>query len=397
MSTWKGAFVRYFEEGIKNTEEAMLGVEVEHFILDRDNCAVPYETERGIRRVLEDLILKCPGAEKIIEEDFLGFVTPDFSITLEPAAQLEISIRTSSDIEEISEIYRDFREKLDHVLAPYGYHAAVSGCQPVSSVKDLKMIPKKRYKLMNDYFEKLGSGGMEMMRGTASLQVSIDYRSEMDFRRKMQAAYYYSPVLMLLNDNSPVFQNEKMENRLKRTDIWRRVDDNRCRLAPRTFAADFSFSDYADFIGEMKPVFLKDKDGLISTGDKTVEELYADREPDEEQIAHILSMTFPGVRLKHFLEIRFADAVPLPLIKAYCALIKGLLYAEEGLRYAETKCRDLAISEEIIHRAEDEIIAKGWDAVVYGQPVREMAEKMLEIAGSSLTGAEKEYLKEYHF
>lgn len=42
-------------------------------------------------------------------------------------------------------------------------------------------------------------------------------------------------------------------------------------------------------------------------------------------------MAFPEVRLKTYLELRMADSVPMNLMLAYCALLKGLLYSEEGV------------------------------------------------------------------
>ena len=65
-------------------------------------------------------------------------------------------------------------DKYDYMLCAVGY-------QPASRVEDLTLIPKHRYDWMNEYFRTSGTGGMQMMRGTASTQVSIDYESEEDF------------------------------------------------------------------------------------------------------------------------------------------------------------------------------------------------------------------------
>jgi glutamate--cysteine ligase len=295
-------------------------------------------------------------------------------------------------VSQIEKIYSEFLDNLQAVLSERDYVAINAGCQPVSPVEELELIPKRRYDLMNAHFQQFGTGGMEMMRGTSSLQISIDYRSEEDFRRKIQSAYYYGPVLKLLCDHSDAFQGEALDSHLKRTDIWRRVDPKRCGILPKVFSDSYGYGDYADFLGAMPPIFLKQGKKILPTGSRTVAELYNGKEMSGEEIAHILSMAFPDVRLKQYLEIRFADSVPLPFVPAYCALVKGLLYSEEGLAFAQQQIHGNGITEQEIRQAESALIEQGWDACIYGQPVRETAEKLLELAGPSLPREERRFL-----
>ena len=393
MNDWKASLIRYFNAGAKECCVPRLGVEVEHFILDAESrAAVPYSGQRGVRQILTWLMKSYPEAEILPDDDFFGFRTPEFNITLEPAAQFEISIAPMESVRQIGEVYQGFSDNLNAVLAEYGYVLRNVGCQPVSRVAELEMIPKRRYDLMNAHFQSFGTGGMEMMRGTASLQISIDYRSEADFRRKIQAACYYAPVLKLLCDHSPYFQGEPLLTRLKRTDIWRRTDPARCGILPKVFSESYGFGDYAEFLGAMPPIFLKQGEQLLPTGFRTVAELFAGREMIEAEITHILSMAFPDVRLKQFLEIRFADSVPLPFMLAYCALIKGLLYSEEDLEYAQVQIADKGISEDLVREAEDALMERGWGAAVYVRPAKEQAETLLALARRGLPETEQAYL-----
>ena len=249
---------------------------------------------------------------------------------------------------------------------------------------------------MNAWFRTSGTGGMEMMRGTASLQVSIDYSSEEDFRTKIRAAYFFSPILKMLCDNAVAFQGRSLETNLKRTDIWRRTDPLRCGLQPDVFSGSCTFADYADFIGRMPPIFLKKEGQAEPAGSRTVAELFEGREMKEEEIVHVLSMAFPDVRLKQFLELRFADSVPLPFVKAYAALIKGLLYSEAGLAFAGERIRDLRISEDTVRQAEDSLMAEGWGAKVYGRPASDLAEEYLQLAERQLADEEKIFLEPFY-
>lgn len=396
MTDWKESVISFFAQAADKTTPPELGVEAEHFIVDRLNRrAVPYSGEHGIRQVLARLMERFPGAQILPDDDFFGFQTPDFTITLEPAAQLEISISPMASIRQISDVYREFMNNLDAVLAPLGYMALSVGCQPVSPVAALEMIPKKRYALMNEYFQHTGTGGIEMMRGSASLQVSVDYYSEEDFRRKLQAAYCYSPVLKLFCDNSSSFQGKELNTRLKRTDIWRRTDPARCGVLPGVFSPSYGFADYANFLGRIPPIFLKQGAEVLPTGLQTADTLFADKTLGEDEIRHLLSMAFPDVRVKQFLEIRVADAVPPPFLAAYCALIKGLIYSEAGLEHAQEMIRGKGLTEDDIRKAEDELMTHGWEASVYGQPASELGRSLLKLAEKELPPEERPYLETF--
>lgn len=396
MTDWKESVIRFFAQAAEKTSPPELGVEAEHFVVERvSRRAVPYSGEHGIRQILARLMERYPEAQILPDDDFFGFQAPDFTITLEPAAQLEISISPMASVRQITDVYRAFMKNLDAVLAPLGYMALSVGCQPVSPVTALEMIPKRRYTLMNEYFRHTGTGGIEMMRGSASLQVSVDYYSEEDFRRKLQAAYCYSPLLKLLCDNSRSFQGKELSTRLKRTDIWRRTDPVRCGVLPGVFSPSYGFADYADFLGRIPPIFLKQGAEVLPTGSQTADTLFAGKVLGEGEIRHLLSMAFPDVRVKQFLEIRVADAVPSPFLAAYCAMIKGLIYSEAGLICAQEMIRGKGLTEDDIRKAEDELTTRGWDARVFGRPASELGRSLLKLAEKELPPEERPYLEAF--
>ena len=383
----------YFAEGCKGEETGKLGVEAEHFIVREDTLeAVPYSGEGGIREVLVKLMDVFPEAVPLDGDDLFGFAAKDFTITLEPAAQLEISIAPERSICCIGEIYRDFIRKLESITATLGYRILNAGGQVKSRVQELELIPKQRYYLMDKHFLKTGTGGREMMRGTASVQVSVDYASEEDFRRKIQAAYYYSPMLKLFMDNTRTFEGKPVRGFLKRTDIWNRVDPARCGILPGIFREDYGFRDYAAFLCGMPLIFLDGKEEKTYTGFQTVEELYEGKVPDHDEILHILSMAFPDVRLKQFLEIRSADCVPYDRMMGYCALIKGMIYSETARDEVQRRIREGDLSEDDIRRTEESFMEKGWGGSFYGMPARTAAAEILALAETHLTQDEAQYL-----
>ena len=85
--------------------------------------------------------------------------------------------------------------------------------------------------------------------------------------------------------------------------------------------------------------------------------------------------------------------MPMNLMLAYCALLKGLLYSEEGVVFAEDSIRQSKLMEDDILAAEDNLMAKGFEAEVYGQPVRRIAANMINIAEGNLPHEERNYLQ----
>ena len=398
MKAWENAFLNYFSASAAKPKKARIGLEIEHFIVDRAaKEAVSYYGTHGVRDIVEALLRCYPGARPILGEDLLGFDAGEFTITLEPAAQLEISVMPKITVREIDSVYKDFLRCLSGILDALNYELVNAAYQPVSSVEDLQLIPKERYRLMDGHFRKTGSGGREMMRGTASLQVSVDYCGEADFRRKVQAAYYFSPLLKLLYDTSSLQPGGDGRQRrfLRRTDVWNRVDPRRCGILPDIFAKDYGFLHYIRFLGDMPPIFIVRGAGQEATGCKTVRELYGDTYLTEAEIEHVLSMAFPDVRLKKYLEIRVADSAPPRYVPAYCALIKGLFYNESALDYAAGEIAASRLTEKDITAAEDSLTAKGWEGSCYGRSVRTAAAELLALARKPLNGEERAYLEAF--
>jgi glutamate--cysteine ligase len=404
----KQRLIQYFKEGCKPSKTNDLGMEIEHFIVRSDTKqAVSFYGKHGISYLLEELSGYYAKQNLLVSKDRLSFSVPDFTITLEPAAQLEISIAPMEHISDIEQTYRQFYEVLLQLITPLGYECAACGYQPASTASELTLIPKQRYEYMNQYFLNFGTGGMQMMTGTASTQISLDFTSETDFRRKIQAAYLLMPYLKLLTDNTPVFEGEKNTMPLRRTEIWNRVDQARTGILPNVFSPQFGFSDYVDYLWNLPLIFLPydigqtvcasylygDRDELdIYTAKKTTKELFFAQRLQKDSILHILSMAFPDVRVKNYLELRGADSLPLPLALGYAALVKGLLYSESVLDGCADAITALHICETSVTDAEQALMKLGWEAVIYAKPVRTGIRELLTCAASHLPPAERHYL-----
>lgn len=381
--------IRHFQRGCKMDCFQKLGLEVEHFIVDKTTGkSVSYDGERGVEAILGELMAQYPHAY-YEGEHLLGLYNSDYSLSLEPAAQLEISINPRGEISHIREIYRHFTKQITPVLDTYGYRLVTRGYQPASRVQELSLIPKKRYACMDDYFKTSGNRGIHMMRGTASTQISIDYFSEEDCVRKMRAAYILGPAIKLLTDCTPVFEGCPAEGYLMRTAVWRGVDPARCGICPGVFSENFGFRSYGEYLMHLPLIFVPDAGGKDSyVRNRTAADLWSGEAISPEMAEHILSMTFLDVRLKHYLELRAADSMPFSHVCAYLALVKGIFFQEDSL------ARILAapVGEREILAAENSLMERGFSGEIYGMPAAEYCRMVVRTAKSHLRPDEQALL-----
>lgn len=400
--------IAYFESGI--SEEGgptTLGVEVEHFIVQDDgDKPVYYHAHDGILGV-EDVLehMKEFYPEEILNSrgDLLGLSNETGSITLEPAAQFEISIAPYSRIADIKAAYDAFRSCLDPFLAEHGCHAATFGYHPSAKALDLPLIPKERYDFMNAHFASIGTHGERMMRASSSTQVSIDYHSEADAVRKLRIATALGPIISFICDNAPVFEGEPSDLPLNHLHLWRDVDSIRCETIPGLFDEGFGFGAYADWLLRTPPIFITraaadDPDGpkLRRFPDTPAYEAYGDAPMQKRDIEHLASMFWPDVRLKKFVEIRQADSMPAEEVYGYAALVKGLYYSEKSLAALEEALRvkdgRWPFDDNSINNAVAAVREKGVQTRLHGKTLDEWADFLLGLAANALDEEEAAYL-----
>ena len=68
----------------------------------------------------------------------------------------------------------------------------------------------------------------------------------------------------------------------------------------------------------------------------------------------MLSMFFPDVRLKQYLESRPADSLPVELVLGYVALVRGIFYRKEILD--ELAEEEIATGHMIVYTSADSVL-----------------------------------------
>ena len=145
--------IRYFESGARELQgPGTLGTEVEHFVIADDGRPVTYESEDGligIRDVLEHIARFYPEHIRNKQGDLLGLGGPEGTVTLEPAAQIEVSVAPHVAVADVMAGYRLFRERVDPYLAKHGARLLSVGYHPTRRARELALIPKSRYDFMD--------------------------------------------------------------------------------------------------------------------------------------------------------------------------------------------------------------------------------------------------------
>jgi glutamate--cysteine ligase len=191
-------------------------------------------------------------------------------------------------------------------------------------------------------------------------------------------------------ENARYFEGEIRNEHAVRAFIWENTDKDRSGIVPGALDDDFGYEKYADYILNNPPI-LEIKDGIAkSTGDKKVKDIL---DPDNykiEELEHFLTMFFPDVRTKRFMEIRMMDAVPYPLNFAVIAMWKGIIYNQESLNKAYELIED--INEEEVVKVKHEMMDLGLRAKYKGKSLLDMGKIVVQLAKEGLDSEEVHYI-----
>jgi glutamate--cysteine ligase len=329
----------FFHDSGKTREKWRVGTEYEKVGIERRSAkAIPYSGPRGVEFILKELV-EQHGWEPVEEDGhIIALVRDKAQVTLEPGGQIELSGEPCEDIHcTHAEFTRHIREllqvteKLDVVFLGLGI-------QPVSRLEEIEWVPKKRYRIMAPYMQKVGTMGHRMMKQTATVQANIDYGNENDAMAKFRTSMGLVPLLSAMFANSPISEGTLNGFRSFREHIWTRTDKDRSGMLRFAFAPDVNFSHYVDYALDV-PMYLIIRDGhyIDFTGipfRRYLTHGHQGHHATMEDWELHLTTLFPEVRIKRYMEIRCVDSQPPELMPALPALIKGVLYESDCLQAA---------------------------------------------------------------
>ncbi|MGB3455211.1 MAG: glutamate--cysteine ligase [Litorimonas sp.] len=385
----RAQLVEHLEAGCKPKSDWRIGTEHEKIAFaTADNRPLPYDGPTSILALLEGL--QRFGWEPVLEKGLLIALKRDgASVSLEPGGQFELSGAPLKHVHqtcaEVSRHLREVREVADEIGAGF----LSLGFRPDTRLEDVPVMPKGRYKIMRDYMQKVGTLGREMMFRTCTVQTNLDFSSEADMVRKFRVSLALQPIATTLFANSPFTDGVPNGYKSYRSRVWMDTDDDRSGMLPFVFEDGFGFERYVDYALQV-PMYFVHRDGtyLDASGKDFRDFMNGTLDVVPGQIPTLsdfddhLSTIFPEVRLKHFLEMRGADTGPWDELCALPAYWVGLLYDGAALDAAWDLVKDWTAEERQALR--EAVPGQGFDAVIRGRTVQDIASDTLDIARAGL-------------
>ncbi len=385
-----GQLAEYLESGCKPKDDWRIGTEHEKFGYCKDTLKpIPYEGERSVLAVLKGL--RDGHGWKPLEENgkLIGLEKDGANVSLEPGGQLELSGAPLGTIhqtcDEVNQHLRDVKDIADKV----GVGFIGLGAAPLWTHDQMPMMPKGRYKLMNEYMDRVGTMGKSMMYRTCTVQVNLDFASEADMVKKLRVALALQPVATALFANSPFFEGKPNGHKSWRSRIWRDLDPARTGTLPFVFEDGFGFQQYADYAIDV-PMYFVYRDGkYIDALGQSFRDFMNGKlpalpgeTPTLSDWADHLTTCFPEARIKKYMEMRGADGGPWRRICALPAFWVGLMYDQNSLDAAWDLVKYWDAETREAWRVEASVL--GLNAKVGGRRMIDLASEVLDISRKGL-------------
>jgi len=377
----------FLRSGEKPAERFRVGTEHEKIgLYEGDHGPVPYEGERGIGRLLET-IAEVDGWTRVLEDGQVIALTKDgASITLEPGGQFELSGAPLRTIHETCDEFHSHLALMKRVCEPLGIVFLGLGINPIHPVERIPVMPKARYRIMREYLPTRGARALEMMFVTATVQANFDYSSEADMVEKVRTAVGISPIVSAIFANSSLYLGKDSGFASRRLEAWFETDPDRCGMPPFVFDEDFGYERYVEWALDV-PMFFVVRDGSYHpargmTFRQFLERGFESWRANIDDWDRHLTTLFPDVRVKRYIEVRGADAVPPGLTCSLPALWKGILYDSEALSSAWALVDSLDLNAREATR--QDVARRGLAASVGSRPILPLARELARISRDGL-------------
>lgn len=318
----------------KSSGESNVGVEIERLPINSKTFeAVSYD--EGI----------CESLRQFAKEENWDYITDDYNIiglkqhhdtiTLEPGCQIEMSVKPEKNLAVLKQKTDSLTSSMTKILEEKGITLLEYGVSPLTTYKNINLIPKRRYHIMAKYLWGILSD--VMMRETAGIQGCFDYKNEEDAIRKFKIANKLSPFMTAMFANSPIRGGVETGYKSFRALSWLNTDNERCGFACN-LDDDFSFEKYIDAVIKSPVILLNKDDNVFDINgemdfEQYMKEGFGGYDAVIEDFMLHANLYFPEVRLRNFIEIRNHDCTSMPY--SLLAIYKGILYNETAMNDIE--------------------------------------------------------------
>ena len=377
------AILKLYQKGCK--EKQNIGFEYERIPVNKETYeTVSYYGILGICELLKEYAAIDNWDYILDGEEIIGLKKLHDTITLEPGSQIELSLEPQKTVSDLKYKVERINSTFNLLLDKYGIKLLNYGVSPVSTYKNIKLIPKKRYKYMADYLWGILSD--VMMRETAGIQVGIDFASEEDAMAKLFTANIMSPFMTAMYANSSIRGGVDTGYKSFRALAWLNTDNERCGFATK-LKHDLLFNNYVDAVLTSPMIYIVRNDNIIYINGKItfkqfLEHGYMGYEPDIEDYKLHANLFFPDIRLRQYIEIRNHDCIGGGLEYSIPAIYKGVLYNKDAMDEIGHLLKKLSAND--IEEFRYNVPRTALDTKIKGISARDIACETLNIAYQSL-------------
>ena len=299
-----------------------------------------FATDRGLK--IEDTV-GDDGHPLLLRVELPATATAGAgAISFEPGGQIEFSSVPFPCLAEAIRAMRGTQSWLGELFRPHGAQFAQLGINPWHDLQTIGLQMRKgRYLAMDRYFGARHPEGRRMMRQTCTVQVNLDFgHDEATLVRRYIASQLLAAVAAATFAFSPVVDGRQRPERSVRNWVWRHTDPGRTGLIGIDRYATMPsrsqcIDDYLAFALAAPVVFVAGRDYLVpdvgvTFGDWLATPI-AGLSPTLDDLATHLSLLFPEVRPRGFLELRSFDCQSRLFEAVPAAYTVGLLYDDQAL------------------------------------------------------------------
>ena len=372
-----------FQLGCKTTQK--IGFEYERIPLNTiTKEVVPYEGDYGICELLREFA-KADNWDYILDNnEIIGLKKNHDTITLEPGCQIELSLEPQEFIRDIKLKVENIDQELKPILKKFEIELFNLGVSPITTYKNIKLIPKRRYHIMANYLWGILSD--VMMRETAGIQVGIDYKSEEDAMKKFKVANMMMPFITAMYANSKIRGGVDTGYKSFRALAWLNTDNERCGFATK-MKNDMSFKDYVNLLLETPMIFINRENRTLNMNGRLTFKQFMEKGFEgfdakiEDWKLHA-NLYFPEVRLRNYIEIRNHDCVGNGLEYSIPALYKGIMYNKSALEEVDELLSKYSYNE--LNELRYDVAKLAINAKIRKNKISSICKELVEISFYSL-------------
>jgi glutamate--cysteine ligase len=269
------------------------------------------------------------GNEKIYRIDIGGN-----SFFFEPGGQVEISIRPCESIDEAEQNLQSMQSILAAIKDSHGICFGQRGIDPwIGKGELMNQLRFPRYKALQEYFDAIGPYGQRMMFHTCGLHINLDAGYNENTRvKRIAVSNLLSPFATALFANSPTVEHGEFKS--YRSHIWRHTDPLRTGILRSCKRPDKQalVEGYVNFAMQAPLIYIPRLGDRVlpreTTMERWLEAPIGGIGPTIDDLKNHLTLLFPEVRMKGYLEIRSVDAPPASWQIVPLLFYSGILYSE---------------------------------------------------------------------